>query len=257
MLTKEKQKRYIGKRNKEWQQHLRAFADSQDPEALHQLRVTLKKLKAVTRFSKACTGKKASKDFNGLKKMFKQAGIIRDAGNHLQLLEHFHPASEEYKTRQGQVQTNATKEFIRHVKSYRQQGKRAGRRLIDDVHRIPAACIHDWYAMQMVTTGILLTASGDDLHKARKQIKDMLYIEKLLPSSLRDELRLDTDYLDKLQDTIGQWHDAMIVVQEWAGKDMDSSQAMVQDCREKETAVRHLAADFYLRAHRATPSPAN
>lgn len=257
MLTKRQQEKYLGKKNREWQEHLRTFADSRDPEALHQLRLTLKKLKAVARFSTACSGKKATKDFNGWKKMFKQAGLIRDAGNHLQLLERFHPAPEEYKAQQGQVQTAATEKFIRHIKQYRRQGKRAGTRLLADINRIPAACIHDWYAMQMVTTGILLTASGDDLHKARKQIKEMLYVEKLLPAPLQEELHLDKDYLDKLQEAIGQWHDAAIVAANWAGKDLESSQAMVQDCREKEMTVRHLAAEFYLRAHRVASAPAN
>jgi CHAD domain-containing protein len=254
MLKKQEQKKYLDKKNKEWQQHLRSFVDSRDPEALHQLRVALKKVKAVARFTKACSGGDPIKDFIGLKKMFKQAGVIRDAGNHLQLLEQFHPAPEEYKQQQQQLQTTETEKFIRKAKKHRREGKRAGRRLIAGIHSIPTACIQDWYAIQMVATGILLTASGDDLHKARKQIKDMLYVEKLLPEPTREHLRLDRDYLDRLQDAIGQWHDAAIVVSAWAGKDLESSQAMVRDCKEKEERVRALAAEFYLRAHRASSS---
>jgi len=254
MLTKHRQREYLDKKNREWQQHLREFVDSRDPEALHQLRVTLKKVKALARFAKACSGGDPVKDFNGLKKMFKQAGIIRDAGNHLQLLEQFHPAPQEYKEQQQQVQTTETEKFIRRAKKHRRKGKRAGRRLLSCIHSIPATCIHDWYAVQMVATSILLTASGDELHKARKQIKDMLYVEKLLPDSVSQSLRLDKDYLDRLQDSIGKWHDASIVVSSWAGKDLEASQAMLRDCREKEAAVRSLASEFYLRAHRASNS---
>jgi len=254
MLTKLRQRKFLGKKNLEWQQHLREFVDSRDPEALHQLRVTLKKVKALARFAKSCSGGDPLKDFNGLKKMFKQAGIIRDAGNHLQLLEQFHPAPQEYKAQQQQVQTTETEKFIRRAKKHRRKGKRAGRRLLAGLHSIPAACIHDWFAVQMVATGILLTASGDDLHKARKQIKDMLYIDKLLPAMVSETLCLDKEYLDKLQDAIGQWHDASIVVSSWAGKDLEASQAMLRDCREKEVTVRNLASEFYLRAHRASRS---
>lgn len=252
MLTKLRQKKYLDKKNREWQQHLREFVDSRDPEALHQLRVTLKKVKALARFAKSCSGGDHLKDFNGLRKMFKQAGIIRDAGNHLQLLERFHPAPLEYKEQQQQVQTTETEKFIRRAKKHRRNGKRAGHRLLAGIQSIPASCIHDWFAVRIVATGILLTASGDDLHKARKQIKEMLYIEKLLPEDMSESLRLDQDYLDHLQETIGQWHDASIVVASWAGKDLEASQAMIRDCREKELAVRHLASEFYLRAHRAT-----
>jgi CHAD domain-containing protein len=254
MLTKQAQKKYLDKNNREWQQHLQTFVDSQDPEALHQLRVALKKVKALARFSKACTGGNAIRNFDGLKKMFKQAGVIRDAGNHLQLLEQFHPAPQEYKDQQQQVQTTETEKFIRKAEKHRRNGKHAGRRLIAGVHSIPTARIQDWYAIQMVATGVLLTASGDDLHKARKQIKEMLYMEKLLPDPVREDLRLNRDYLGRLQEAIGQWHDAAIVVSAWAGKDLGSSQAMIRDGKEKEDAVRALATEFYLRAHRANTS---
>ena len=253
MLTKEEQRKYLAKKNKEWQQHLKSFVDSRNPEDLHQLRVTLKKVKALAKFTEACSGGNPVKDFNGLKKMFKQAGIIRDAGNQLQLLERFHPSPEEYKQQQQQLQANETEKFIKKAKKHRRKGKRAGRRLIGHIHSIPSSCIHDWYAIQMVSIGILLTASGDDLHTARKQIKDMLYVEKFLPAQLRESLRLDRDYLDKLQDAIGQWHDAVIIASDLAGKNSEGREVIDQQSREKEAAVRALAADFYLRAHRTTP----
>ncbi|HEY4107968.1 CHAD domain-containing protein [Puia sp.] len=233
MLSKTKQKEYLRKKNGEWQLHLHAFAGSRDPEALHQLRVSLKKLKAVARFSKACAGTKALKDFDQLNKMFRQAGLIRDAG----------------KTQQQQLEAAETEKFLRKIEQYRRNGKRAGRRVIADVRSVTSDSIRDWYAIQLITTGILLTGSSDELHKARKQIKSLLYVEKLLPPPIRESLSLDRKYLDDLQEAIGQWHDAAMMVAAWAGKDHKDSEAMTHDCREKETAVRHLAADFYLHAH--------
>ena len=47
MLTKKKQRRYLHRKNKEWQTRLQAFDTSRDAENLHQLRVNLKKVKAV------------------------------------------------------------------------------------------------------------------------------------------------------------------------------------------------------------------
>lgn len=220
MLTKKTQWKYLDKRNGEWQENLRKFADSQDPEALHQLRVALKKIRALARFSKACAGKKMRRGFVGLRSMFKEAGIIRDAD----------------KTNQEELQTTATRHFVQHIKQYRRQGKRAGKRLLSGVRSVPTACIREWYAAQIVSTGILLTATGDELHRARKQMKEMLYMEKILPDPLRAELHLDTDYLDKLQDAIGEWHDAVIATSD------------EQDLR--EAAVRDIAANFYLRINR-------
>jgi CHAD domain-containing protein len=249
MLKKSKQRHYLAKRDKQWQQELKAFGASRDEEAIHRLRVAIKKMKAFARFSKACSGKIAAGDVNLLKKMFRQAGAIRDAGNHLHLLEHFHPAPEFYLQEQEQLQSAATQAFIGRIRQYRKQGKKARRRLIADIHAIRLDCVRDWYAMQLIGISVLLTASGDQLHKARKQIKDLLYVLGLLPSRLVKELRLDEDYLDQLQEAIGSWHDAWIVAGAWVGRDLSGSQAILKECRDKEAAVRALAGEFYHRAH--------
>jgi CHAD domain-containing protein len=120
---------------------------------------------------------------------------------------------------------------------------------LNDLHSIHAGCIRNWYAQQLIRTGVLLTSSGDRLHKARRQIKELLYVHGLLPAGLARELDLDKEYLDRLQDAIGKWHDAAMVATSWAGKDLDGSQAMVRECREKEAAVRRMTEDFYLRTH--------
>jgi hypothetical protein len=37
-------------------------------------------------------------------------------------------------------------------------------------------------------------------------------VASLLPAPFANKLRLDTDYLDQLQDAIGKWHDASLAV---------------------------------------------
>ncbi|HWB93155.1 MAG TPA: CHAD domain-containing protein [Puia sp.] len=249
MLRKNKQRRYLAKKEKQWRQELKAFGASQDDEALHRLRVALKKMKAFARFSTACSGKDSMKDFDPLKKVFHQAGTIRDAGNHIHLLEHFHPAPDTYKKEQEHIQHEASDRFVGQLDQYGKQGKKAGRRLLADIRAIRFGCIRDWYGRQLIGVAVGLTASGNRLHKSRKKIKELLYVLSFLPSRLVRRLRLNEDYLDRLQDAIGQWHDAMIVASEWAGKDLAGSQAMVRECHQKEAAVRELAGDFYRRAH--------
>jgi CHAD domain-containing protein len=250
MLKKKKQQRYLDKKNKEWERELRGFDASREEESLHRLRLAVKKIKAFARLLAACSNDHAAKDIHLLKKMFRQAGTIRDAGNHLQLLGHFQGAPESYKREQDQLKATASAQFVHDIGEYRRLGKTARRRLSADIRSIRTSCIKDWYAAQLVKTGVLLTASGDRLHKARKLIKELLYVEKLLPSGLADELSLDREYLDKLQDAIGKWHDAALVAGAWAGKDRIGSQAMVEECGEKLAEVRALAGDFYMCAHR-------
>lgn len=251
MLSKKKQKKFLSKKEKDWLTQLRVFGESGDPEALHQLRLDVKKVKAFVQMVKACSDKRAPKDFGLLKKMFRQAGKIRDANNSLQLLEHFHSAPAVYKAEQGELRASAAEEFRNHAGQYRKRGKKAGRRLLADIHAIRAGCIKDWYGGRLVRIGVLLTASGDRLHEARKKIKELLYVERLLPQNIAGEIRLDKDYLEKLQDAIGRWHDIAVIVATYAGREGADSQAMVRECREREAEVRKVAGEFYLRARLA------
>lgn len=256
MLKKNKQRRYLAKKDRQWQQELEAYGRSHHPEAIHRLRIAVKKIKALAGFSSACSGKDAMKDFHLLKKMYRQAGIIRDAGNHLQLLEKIHSAPEFFLQEQKQLGLDASEHFIHHIEAYRKKGKKAARRLLADVQSVRPGCIKDWYAAQLIKISILLNASGDELHQARKEIKSLLYVLGLLPSRLVRALRINKDYLDQLQETIGEWHDAWIVAAALAGKEIAGAhtvvaacQAVVAACQEKEAAVRALANEFYRRAH--------
>jgi len=249
MLKKSKQRRYLAKKDKQWQQELEAYGDSRDPEAIHRLRVAIKKIKAVARFSQDCTGRDTMKDFNLLKKMYRQAGTIRDAGNHLELLGKIHSAPEFLKQEQQQLQQEAAEYFVDSIRTYRKKGKKAARRLLADVRSVRLDRIRDWYAAELIKVSILLNASGDELHQARKELKTLLYVFGLLPLRIARELHLDRDYLDQLQKAIGEWHDAFVVAASLSGKELCSAQVMTATSREKELAVRQLAAEFYHRVH--------
>lgn len=249
MLKKSKQRRYLEKKDKQWQQELDAYGASRDPEAIHRLRIAVKKIKAVARFAQDCGGRDAMKDFNLLKKMYRQAGAIRDAGNHLVLLERVQTAPEFFKREQQQVQQEASDVFVDSIKAYRKKGKKAARRLLADVRSVPVDCIKDWYAAELIKIAILLNASGDELHDARKGLKTLLYVYSLLPSRVARELSLDREYLDQLQDAIGEWHDAFVVATTLSGKELCGAQAMTATSRDKENTVRTLAAEFYHRVH--------
>jgi CHAD domain-containing protein len=249
MLSKKRQKKYLTKKEKQWLLQLHVFGESGDPEAIHQLRLNVKKVKAFVQMMKACSDKRIVKDFGPLKKMFRQAGKIRDAGNSLKLLKQFQVSFAEYSGRQERLQKEAETVFNQRAEEYKRKGKKAGRRLQADLHSVRSSCIRDWYASRLIRISVLVTASGDLLHEARKRIKELLYVEKLLPRALAQEIGLDKDYLDKLQDVIGDWHDMAVIVATYAGREGADSQAMVDECRRREEKVRMLAGDFYLKAH--------
>jgi CHAD domain-containing protein len=240
---------------KEFLRQLKAYRMSGNGEdALHRLRLSIKKIKALTKLSKACAIKSPLRDFYLLENLFSLSGHIRDSNSSLLYWEKYRLITPEERHRQIALITSASDKLLARKKAYLKKGNKAGRLLQEDVRSISNRCIRIWYARTLIRIGLLLTASGDQLHQARKKIKSLLYVHKILPERVVTALQLNPEYLDSLQDAIGQWHDIVMAIK---GGDAGPSEpgpsqlTMIQECRDKEAAVRDLANDFYRKAHRS------
>jgi CHAD domain-containing protein len=264
MLTKKIQRRWLTEKEQRWLKELVVFDESRDEKALHRLRLEIKKIRALVELAKAQSGKRASGHLRGLKEMFRQAGVIRDAGSQVRYLEERHLLSPEFRERQTRSIGLAGDEFAGHIRQFRRKGKKASKRIRMEVQSIHAGRIQQWYAREIIRTGILLTGSvdplhgptgGDEgydpLHEARKKIKTLLYVQKLLPVEIAERIRLNTDYLDQLQEAIGQWHDAMMAMAGWAKDDIAGELVMRQECLDRERTALALADRFCVEAHLA------
>ncbi|HTR29091.1 MAG TPA: CHAD domain-containing protein [Puia sp.] len=250
MLTKKKQRQYLYEKEQQWLNELTIFGETQDENALHRLRLGIKKIRALVRLTEGVRGKRLSGDLRPLKKMFRQAGMIRDTRSQLRLLEQHQLLSPDHRELRVLQLKEAADKFCRCVTDYRKEGRKAARLLLADVEAIHGRAIRRWFAGEIIQAGVLLTKSGDELHLARKKIKTLLYVQKMLPEKQVHQLRLDTDYLDQIQDAIGSWHDCVVAA---AGRpdqgDAGESQ-MIQECRAKEQIIRVLADDFHRKVHR-------
>jgi CHAD domain-containing protein len=256
MLTKKRQRQYITEKEKHWLQELAVFDESRDEKALHRLRLEIKKIRALVELAKVQSGKRAGDHFSGLKKMFREAGVIRDAGSRLRYLEERQLLSPEFRDLQASSIGAAADAFAGQIREFRKEGRRASKRLRTEMQSIHAERIRRWYAREIIRTGILLTGSGGTLHEAgsegtlheaRKKIKTLLYVQRLLPVAITERIRLNTGYLDQLQEAIGQWHDAMVAMAGWAKDDVTGGRLMLQECRDREQTARALANTFCLR----------
>ena len=77
----------------------------------------------------------------------------------------------------------------------------------------------------------------------------MLYVQKILPKAIAKRIRLNTDYLDGLQEAIGQWHDATVAIGDWAEDNPAGKRVVQQECLDKLQEVRTLAEGFYQKVH--------
>jgi CHAD domain-containing protein len=250
MLTKKRQRQYLAEKEQRWLQELVVFDESRDEKALHRLRLEVKKIRALVELAKVRSGKRAAGHFSGLKQMFRKAGVIRDAGSQVRFLQDRHLLSEEYKDQQAKSIQVEGDSFAARIRQYRKKGKKASKRLKMEMHSVHAGQVLRWYAGEIIRTGVLLGGVGDELHQARKKIKTMLYVQKILPPEITERVRLNIDYLDQLQDAIGQWHDAVVAVSDWAADNPEGKRAVQRECLDKEQAVRELAGWFPRKVHR-------
>ena len=245
MLTKKKQRQYLDEKERQWLNELAVFGKTRDENALHRLRLGIKKIRALIRLSASVRGKPRSRELRPLKKMFRQAGIIRDTESQLRLLEQHQLLSPEQRELRVLRIKEAADKFTRNITDYRKEGRKAARLLQADVKSIDSVAIRRWFAGEIIQTGVLLTKSGNELHLARKKIKTLLYVQKMLPEKKALQLRLDRDYLDNLQDAIGSWHDTLVAADSWPDRDDAGEKQMTAECREKERIIRVLADDFH------------
>lgn len=244
MLSKKKQRRYLAEKEQRWLNALIIFDESREEGALHRLRLEIKKIRALVELAKVQSGKRAAGHFRGLKKMFRKAGAIRDTGNQVRFLEARHLLSQEHKERQTRSMQLAADAFAARIRRFRKKGKKASKRLQTDMRSIHVSRIRRWYAREIIRIGILLTRSGEALHEARKRIKTLLYVQKLLPAAITKLIRLNTDYLDRLQEAIGQWHDAVVATMDFPDDNSAGMRLVSQEMLDKEQAVRMLAEEF-------------
>lgn len=244
MLTKRKQRRFLAEKEQQWLDQLEAFGDSHDNEALHRLRVELKKIRALVKLIDTGSGKRAANHFRGLKQMFREAGKVRDAASQAQWLEQRNLMTPMEREQRAASMRAAADLFASHLDGYRQNGQKASRRLRSDVHSIHAARIRRWFAREVLEAGVMLSRQGPEMHDARKKLKTILYVHKLLPSVIRQRIPLNTDYLDQLQDAIGQWHDAIVLHDQEAGEGSPAAEQIAGELRDKVQIVNNLANGF-------------
>jgi CHAD domain-containing protein len=249
MLTKKRQRQFLAEKEQRWLQELVVFDESRDEKALHRLRLEVKKIRALVELAKVRSGKRAAVHVSGLKEMFREAGVIRDAGSRVRFLEERHLLSEGHREGQARSIQVAGDTFAAKIHQYRKKGKKASKRLMTEMHPIHAGRVLRWYAGEIIRTGVLLNGAGDELHRARKKIKTMLYLQKILPGVITERVRLNTDYLDQLQEAIGQWHDAVVAMADWAADNPEGKRAVHLECLDKEQAVRTLAGEFHQKVH--------
>jgi len=235
--------------------HLWCFYYDRDPRSVHQARVATKRLKAqLLLFQAQGDASDLPPAFGKVQKIFKHLGRIRSAQIHLTRLEGHGMATSEHGRKVRYTQTIETKRFADHYSAYAKDLKKAHADLEAGFSNLDLSLLETFLRKEMRVVERFFRKTykdADQLHDIRKRIKNLLFIHPVLPKMLRNKLRMNTDYLDELQEAIGKWHDAHDVTEALRNMEYDNEQLMNEllDLRHvQRDEVYALSADFALKA---------
>ena len=215
MLKKERQIKYFNKIMKSISANIRAFEDSGDLKIMHDLRVEIKKVRALLKFTTKFSGIEIiPEDIQKLKRIFKHAGLIREARIYLQMAENEGIQIPDLKAKNEgiiEVETKIFKESVANYSNY-----------IDDLfipltvyfNDISSSKIPSYFKSRIEKLDGLFSKKNQEnnLHNERKRIKHLLYVYEILPGSLVKKINMNKAYLEELQNLIGKWHDRIDVI---------------------------------------------
>lgn len=247
----------------DWMQiigHLEAFSATGDQEALHRLRVQIKKVRAMLVFFELTTGKhKLLIRFKPVKKIFKYAGSIRNAHVNLQLSGKYNLKNEVFETGQRQIIDEGATIFKHNRKKFVKKIKFTFKKIKKRVSRISDHSIAGYYQIQLekIASGLSISDFTEGMHKNRKLIKNLVYNHKLAEKALNNSLTFNKTYLDKLQESIGKWHDNVVAVKLFSSAGVDDK-PVVNKIKKINTGVKRqitlLANNFLQKATTVEPA---
>ncbi len=218
--------KYFVQRVKNLFNHLHDFELMGDEVSLHDLRVEMKKLRAIIKFLREVYPKqKLKKPAHMLRSIFQQAGAIREYQILLQWLQKYHFSIIELTYYPPEKLKQMIEEFQKgteHLKSDFNEIIEAVSKFVHGTNEILAEQYFVDLNAQLEKT-CRKNLPQTDWHELRKLIKQRIYAYNWI----RHETENDDpnfSYYNKLQETIGLWHDLEIIKDSFSQKQVYLSQ---------------------------------
>lgn len=246
------QKDYLKERITGVADNLSHFVKDQNPEALHQMRVEIKKVNSLLRLQVFANPKsKTVYCFRPVKKLFKQAGLIREAQLNLENLESIQVKDEKLELLIQTIIGKETKKFFVNAVDSEKKLKRSSEKTLKKVESVPENKALDFFRINLkfVSKNLKRRLYINRLHESRKSIKILIHIHELSPKYQIGELEINWIYLDLLQDKIGKWHD-MYRTELWMKKNKANKSSLKiihKSLQEQLIEIKELKKDFEIK----------
>ena len=209
-MKKKKEWKYLNKHWKKMQQQFTCFVQTQSPEALHGFRVQVKKIKSFfTLLQEDKKNEVLLKTFKPVKKIFKSAGIIRDAYIHNKQAKENNIHLPGLYKEQDALQKKEAGKLISRQKKHIRTMKKVKKELHNHLYTLSRQKIKNFFTEQLCHTQEVLSRHSftEQLHNGRKMLKHLLYNKSIIPGGLAESMNFNFDYIDEMQQVLGNWHD--------------------------------------------------
>jgi CHAD domain-containing protein len=207
---------YASKQLKTALRLLKQYNSASNEEVLHQLRVSLKKLKAVLVYLRTLHHKKVKSLRNKLQLVFHAAGSLREAQLRLRWLKE---SEFIFLIQHNETDQKAGVEeelFIEQTDNNYKKLKSIGEKLSKQLKEVKEDDIFQ-YAIKLKSqiAEQVKNIEKQDWHELRRLIKQLLYGWHWITKSHQPKLLTVVEYkkLDGLQERIGDWNDAVDLLQ--------------------------------------------
>lgn len=207
---------YLKKRVKAINSILEKPADEYSTRTFHELRVEIKKVKALFDLINHCSEEfEFEKHFNPFKKIYKQAGKVRDLQLEEQLLDKYQSffALSEYRSK---LSSKLLEEEISYFTTINQdiidQLDNKFKKLTSLLDQIHKKDVNSYLEKKRKNIQKLLSEESlkaYELHNLRKQIKIYDYNQKSFSSKKKYH---PTSNYDQLSIYLGKWHDCQVFI---------------------------------------------
>jgi CHAD domain-containing protein len=220
--------KYLSQRIKNLFNHLHDFELKGDEVSLHDLRVEIKKLRVIIKFLRGVYPKqKLKKPAHTLRAIFQTAGEIRE----MQVIQQWLQKNNFSVIEQTYYPPKKLKELINDFRENSDKIKSDYKEIIEAVSKF----VHDTNAILAEQYFIDLNAQLEkqcnknlpqtEWHELRKLIKQRIYAYNWIQHKSEND-DPNFSYYNKLQETIGLWHDLEIIKDGFSQRQVYLSQDM-------------------------------
>jgi CHAD domain-containing protein len=237
-------KSYAKKRFKNLKQDLKSYGHLQDTEALHRIRVEIKKIKVLINLINFSVKKfKGHQHFVPLRTIFRKAGEIRqpEVLYKLLLLYQIENVSDA-QIPKSKVMDRLSAAFQKNTSTYIETVNEQEKKIEKQYSKVSKVEAVNYLKKRKREVEHLFYHhfNKNELHKARKICKEIIYLHWI------DRSKEPDSFYTEVEDRIGQWHDKQMLLPILKKqKAVDEVTKLMAACKEDTINLKELVSHYY------------